>query len=243
ERHEDLLGGWRQACVDAGAAWGGGESPSLPGLVSGADIELAGSAVGLVPEGREAILGAGLGPGDEIVLVASSGLHANGSSLARAIADRQPEAYGTALPSGRSFGEALLDRSILYAGLVRALLSSPVEVHYLSHITGHGLLKLMRPRHELSYRIGWLPEVPEVLTFLVAQAGMSPAAAYTTFNMGSGFAVYCAAGSGEEVVRLAGEVGLSAGVAGSVEDGPRRVVLEPVDVVYESGAMDLTPGG
>jgi phosphoribosylformylglycinamidine cyclo-ligase len=199
--------------------------------------------VGLVPDGREAILGAELGAGDEIVLVASSGLHANGSSLARAVADRVAQGYGTPLPSGRPFGEALLDRSMLYAGLVRLLLSSPVEVHYLSHITGHGLLKLMRPRRELTYRIAWLPEVPEVLSFLVEQAGMSAAAAYTTFNMGCGFAVYCAAGAGEEVVRLATEAGLSAGVAGVVEEGSRRVVLEPVDVVYESGEMDLTPRG
>jgi phosphoribosylformylglycinamidine cyclo-ligase len=243
DRHEDLLAGWREACVDAGATWGGGESPSLPGLVDSRDIELAGSAVGLVPDGREAILGAELGAGDEIVLVASSGLHANGSSLARAVADRVAQGYGTPLPSGRPFGEALLDRSMLYAGLVRLLLSSPVEVHYLSHITGHGLLKLMRPRRELTYRIAWLPEVPEVLSFLVEQAGMSAAAAYTTFNMGCGFAVYCAAGAGEEAVRLATEAGLSAGVAGVVEEGSRRVVLEPVDVVYESGEMDLTPRG
>src|SRR6201985_2160081 len=57
ERHSDLLAGWREGCVDAGARCGGGESPSLPGLVSGEDIELAGSAVGLVPDGRRAILG------------------------------------------------------------------------------------------------------------------------------------------------------------------------------------------
>jgi phosphoribosylformylglycinamidine cyclo-ligase len=243
ERHEDLLAGWREACVDAGATWGGGESPSLPGLVSGADIELAGSAVGMIPEGREAILGAGLGPGDEIVLVASSGLHANGASLARAVAARLSGGYGTPLPSGRSFGEALLDRSVLYAGLVRALVTGSIEVHYLSHITGHGLLKLMRPRRELTYRVSWLPEVPEVLSFLVEQADMTPAAAYTTFNMGSGFAVYCAAGAGDEVVRLATELGLSAAVAGVVEQGPRRVLLEPVDVIYESDAMDLAPRG
>jgi phosphoribosylformylglycinamidine cyclo-ligase len=243
ERHEALLAGWREACVDAGAAWGGGESPSLPGLVAGDDIELAGSAVGLVPEGRDAILGARLGPSDEIVLVASSGLHANGSSLARSVASRLATGYATPLPSGRSFGEALLDRSVIYVALVRALLAGTVDVHYLSHITGHGLLKLMRPRRELTYRIRWLPEVPEVLAFLAEQAGMTAAAAYTTFNMGCGFAVYCAAGAGAEVVRLAGEVGLSAGVAGVVEQGSRRVVLEPVDVVYESGAMDLTPGG
>jgi phosphoribosylformylglycinamidine cyclo-ligase len=243
ERHEDLLAGWREACVDAGATWGGGESPSLPGLVSGGDIELAGSAVGMVPEGRKAILGAELGPGDEIVLVTSSGLHANGSSLARAVAERLSDGYRTRLPSGRPFGEALLDRSVLYARFVRSLVASPVEVHYLSHITGHGLLKLMRPRRELTYRVTWLPEVPEVLSFLVEQADMTAAAAYTTFNMGCGFAVYCAAGAGSEVVRLATEVGLSAGVAGVVEEGPRRVVLEPVAVVYESDAMDLTPRG
>ena len=101
ERHEALLAGWRAACADAGATWGGGESPSLPGLVQPHDIELAGSAVGLVPEGRHAILGRDLRPGDEIVLVASSGLHANGASLARAVASRLEHGYATPLPSGR----------------------------------------------------------------------------------------------------------------------------------------------
>src|SRR5512135_1822660 len=74
ERHAGLLSGWKQACVDAGATWGGGESPSLSGLVSQDEIELAGSAVGMVPGGLPAILGADLAPGDEIVVVGSSGL-------------------------------------------------------------------------------------------------------------------------------------------------------------------------
>jgi phosphoribosylformylglycinamidine cyclo-ligase len=242
DRHGALLAGWREACIDAGAVWGGGESPSLPGLVAEADIELAGAAVGMVPSGREPLLSEALVGGDEIVLVESSGLHANGASLARQIAARLPKGYLTPLASGRSFGEALLDRSVLYAGLVRALLESAVDVHYLSHITGHGLLKLMRPRRELGYRVTALPKVPEVLGFMVGEAGMSPAEAYSTFNMGCGFAVYCAAGSGSEVARIAGSLGLGAIVAGAVEDGPRRVVLEPVDVVYESRDLDLTPG-
>jgi phosphoribosylformylglycinamidine cyclo-ligase len=240
-RNAGLVKGWREACMDAGAAWGGGESPSLPGLVATEDIELAGSAVGIVPQGRRAILGADLAPGDEIVIVASSGLHANGSSLARRVADGLKNGYRTPLPSGRTFGEALLDRTVMYAGLVRALLASSVEVHYLSHITGHGLLKLMRPRRELTYRVTDLPKVPEVLAFLVEQTGMSPAAAYSTFNMGCGFAVYCAQGSGAEAVRIAAQAGLSAAVAGNVEDGPRRVLLDGIGVVFESGDLDLTP--
>jgi len=53
---------------------------------------------------------------------------------------------------------------------------------------------------------------------------------------------YSAPGAGDDVVQIAGNLGLPAHVAGTVEKGPRRVILEPVDVVFESGAMDLTPG-
>ncbi|HTR72535.1 MAG TPA: AIR synthase related protein, partial [Solirubrobacteraceae bacterium] len=143
-RAASLLEGWRRACADAGCAWGGGESPSLPGLLDEREIELAGAAVGAVPAGHAAILGEGLAPGDEIVLVASTGLHANGASLARLIAGRLPDGYATPLPSGRTFGEALLDHAPVYVPLVRALLEQDIPVTYVSHVTGHGFLKLMR---------------------------------------------------------------------------------------------------
>src|ERR1700729_2096375 len=55
ERAGALLEGWRRACADAGCTWGGGESPSLPGLVDERDIELAGAAVGAVPQGHSPI--------------------------------------------------------------------------------------------------------------------------------------------------------------------------------------------
>src|SRR5206468_9906400 len=51
DRVRSLLAGWRRACDDAECAWGGGESPSLTDLVSAGEIELAGCAVGRVPEG------------------------------------------------------------------------------------------------------------------------------------------------------------------------------------------------
>ncbi len=240
-RQNGLLAGWREACEDAGATWGGGESPSLPDLVARDEIELAGCAVGLVPAGREAVLGEELRAGDEIVLVASSGLHANGSSLARLIAGRLPDGFATPLPSDRAFGEALLDRSIIYVSLIDALFAEGVDVHYLSHITGHGFLKLMRPRRDFTYRIRALPEVPEVLRFLAAEADLDDHAAYSTLNMGAGFAVYCAAGAGADVVRIARGLGLSAEVSGTVEDGPRRVILEPLGVTFETEELDLGP--
>jgi phosphoribosylformylglycinamidine cyclo-ligase len=240
ERSASLLEGWRSACADAGCVWGGGESPSLPGMLAEQDIELAGAAVGAVPEGRSAILGERLAPGDEIVLVASSGLHANGASLARMIAERLPSGYATEL-GGSTFGEALLEPSVIYVAFVGALLEQDVPVTYLSHVTGHGLLKLMRPDRPLRYRIERLPEVPPVLSFLVEQAGLDAPAAYSTFNMGAGFAVYCTPGAGEQVVELARRLGLEALLAGRVEEGPREVILEPVGVRFTGDRLELSP--
>jgi phosphoribosylformylglycinamidine cyclo-ligase len=242
ERNASLLEGWRRACADAGCVWGGGESPSLPGMLSEQDIELAGAAVGLVPAGRSAILGEELAPGDEIVLVASNGLHANGASLARLVAGRLADGYATELSDGSTLGEALLAPSLMYVGLVAALLEEQAPLTYLSHITGHGMLKLMRPSRPLGYRIERLPPVPPVLEFLVREAELSPAAAYSTFNMGVGFALYCPAGEGQAIVRVAERLGLAAEVSGRVEQGPRQVVLEPVDVSYTSDQLELSAG-
>jgi phosphoribosylformylglycinamidine cyclo-ligase len=240
ERSEALLEGWRRACTDAGATWGGGESPSLPGMVDAGEIELAGAAVGALPPGREPILGARLGPGDEIVLVASNGLHANGASLARMVAGRLGDSYATRLPSGTTLGEALLAPSFMYVQLVAELYESGAAITYISHVTGHGLLKLMRPTRALSYRLERLPEVPEVLAFLVGEAGLDAHAAYSTFNMGSGYALYCAAGEGEEIVRTAAGMGLHALVAGVVEEGPREVILEPLGVRFDGAELELS---
>jgi phosphoribosylformylglycinamidine cyclo-ligase len=247
ERGAALLEGWRSACADAGCAWGGGESPSLPGLLAADEIELAGAAVGVVPAGEEPILGQRLGAGDEIVLVASSGLHANGASLARLLASRLPDGYATVLASDRqsagvSLGEALLEPSVMYVPLVAALLGEQPGLTYISHITGHGLLKLMRPQRSFTYRIERLPQVPAVLSFIVEAAGLDAHAAYSTFNMGAGYALYCAPGAGGAVVRLAERLGFDALLAGRVEDGPRQVVLEPVGVRFSGEELELSAG-
>src|SRR4029077_2813258 len=240
ERAAALLEGWRNACADAGCTWGGGESHSLPELHDEREIELAGAAVGAVPAGHSPLLGAELGAGDEIVLVASSGLHANGASLARLGAARPPGGYAAALPGGVTLGEALLEPSLMYVRLVAELLEAGLGLTYISHVAGHGLLKLMRPAQPPTHRIERLPQVPEVLDFLVAEARLEPHAAYSTFNMGSGYALYCAAGAGEAWVRTAGGRGLSARVAGRVEEGARQVILEPVGVRFEGGELELS---
>jgi phosphoribosylformylglycinamidine cyclo-ligase len=128
----------------------------------------------------------------------------------------------------------------MYVALVAALLESQAPITYISHITGHGLLKLMRPSRPLTYRIERLPEVPAVLAFLAEQEGLDAAAAYSTFNMGAGYAVYCRPGAGEDVVASASRLGLGAMLAGRVEEGARQVFLEPVGVHFEGSQLDLS---
>ncbi len=241
-RHRSLVTGWASACASVGAAWVGGESPTLAGLVDAEQIDIAGSALGRVPDGKDPFLGGRLEPGDEIVLISSTGLHANGASIARALAsspDRCPGGWAERLPSGRAFGDAVLDPSALYPALVEEMFENDVAVHYASHVTGHGWRKLMRAERDLTYVIRALPDVPEVLTFMVERAGLEPREAYATLNMGAGFSLFVAKGAGQAAVAAAGEAGYRALVAGVVESGSRRVVLEPISVTYDSSELEL----
>jgi phosphoribosylformylglycinamidine cyclo-ligase len=236
---DELVRGWAQACEESGATWGGGETPTLRGLVTAGTIELAGSSVGYVPAGREPLLGQALRPGDEIVLVASSGLHANGASLARTVAERLAAGWAAALPSGRTLGAAVLAPTVNYVPLVRALLATDLPISYLSHITGHGWRKIMRAERDLSYVIDTLPDVPEVLTELVTHAALTPTEAYATFNMGAGFAVFCHPGTAAAVVHTATTAGYRAHLAGTVQAGDRSVTIRPLGITYPGDTLLL----
>jgi phosphoribosylformylglycinamidine cyclo-ligase len=237
-RHEALSRGFREGCERAGAIWGGGESPTLSGIIDKDEIDLAGCGVGQVPAGRAPLLSDGIEVGDEIVLVASTGLHTNGATLARVAAQRAGGLAAT-VADGTTIGDALLTPSAIYVDLMEALLHSGLSLSYASHITGHGLRKVMRPDRELTYRITALPPVPAVLDWIRTTLDLPDAEAYGTFNMGAGFAVYCRPGEGEAVVATATRVGHAAWVAGRVEAGPRRVVLEPVGVEFGSEQLRL----
>ena len=239
-RYGSLVTGWRRACEAAGAVWGGGETPSLSGIIDPEEIDLAGAAVGEVPPGHRPILGQDLAPGDEIVLVASSGLHANGASLARTVAAELPDGYRTRLPSGREFGAALLDptRHLRSAGRGAAEAESPGDLSQSHHRARDPQGDAGPARADL--RIHTLPPVPEVLEFLAKRARLGPHEAWGVFNMGSGFAVFCGSGSGPEVIRAAEDVGLTAVLAGVVEHGPRRLIVEPLGVTYQGDELQLS---
>lgn len=239
ERMRDLIEGWQAACDVCGMAWGGGETPALGGVVEADRIDLAASCVGIVKGRDRLMLGERLAVGDAIVLLASSGIHANGISLARKLAERLPDGYRAPLSDGRTFGEALLDPTVLYASVTETLFAAGVRPHYAVNVTGHGWRKLMRHPAELRYVIRRVPPVPPVLSFLQAQGGMSPREAYGTFNMGAGFALFVSPADVAATIGAAANVGLAAWHAGDVEAGSKSLVIEPLKLEYAASDLHL----
>jgi len=235
----DLIEGWKRTCDFARVAWGGGETPILSGVVCTGTADLAASCVGIIKPKSRLSLGAKLSAGDAIVILESSGIHANGVTLARKLADRLPEGYATRLSDGRFYGEALLDPTIIYSQLTEALFSARVRLHYMSNITGHGWRKIMRHPAALTYRITELPPVPPVLRFIQDKAKLDSAEAYGSLNMGAGFALFMPSSDAPRALSLARQHGIKAYLVGRVEAGVKQVIIEPLEVTFKGESLDL----
>ena len=238
-RAQALVEGWKAACDTCQVAWGGGETPALAGIVEAGRIDLAASCTGLVNPKSRLSLGEKLGPGDAIVLLASSGINANGLSLARKLAERLPLGYLTEIEPGLGYGEALLAPTTLYSPVTEALWAAGVAVHYAANITGHGWRKLLRHPSTLTYRVHTVPPVPPVLKFIAEQAGHGAREAYSTLNMGAGFALFVAAADAARTVEIARAAGVQAWVCGSVEAGPKQLLVEPLGLHFGADELAL----
>jgi phosphoribosylformylglycinamidine cyclo-ligase len=237
-RADELAAGFAEGCRQANAVWGGGETPALKGIVNPETIVLAGSAIGKIEPKSNRIAG-DVAEGDAIVFLASSGVQTNGLTLCRALADKLPEGYLTKMPDGRTYGEALLDPSVIYVKFVAALQAAGVSAHYLAHVTGHGWRKLMRLDAPFVYRITQVPEPHPVFKFMMERGPIDVREAYATFNMGIGFAAYVSPDDVEKTVRVATENGYHAWTAGTVarQGGRKAVEIEPLGIVFEGDEL------
>jgi phosphoribosylformylglycinamidine cyclo-ligase len=118
-----------------------------------------------------------------------------------------------------------------------ALARSGIYPRYCVNVTGHGWRKLLRHPGTYTYRIHTVPPVPTVLRFMQQHAGLDDQEAYSTLNMGAGFAFFVDAEEAQRTVEVARECGIEAWVAGQVEEGPKELLLEPLQLRF--GADDL----
>ena len=227
-RTNDLIAGWKKACDLARCTWGGGETPTLKGVVNPEAIVLSGSAFGFTDN----LIRNDIHENDAIVIIESSGIHANGLTLARKIAEKLPDGYLTKLPDGRTYGETLLDPTHIYVGLVEDCMEDKIDIHYAINVTGHGWRKLMRSPGEFQYIIEQLPSELPIFPFIQKHGPVDDYEAYGNLNMGAGFALYMPKEHVEKAIRVAKNLGLTAFFAGYIKAGEKKVVIKPKGLEY-----------
>jgi phosphoribosylformylglycinamidine cyclo-ligase len=225
---ESVVGGIAAGCRQAGCALVGGEMAEHAGGHAPGEYDLAGFAVGVVERAR-LIDGAAVRVGDQVLGLASSGLHSNGFTLVRRIVfDLMGLGIFDPLPAtGRSVADELLEPTRIYVRSIQKLLES-VEVRAMAHVTGGGLtgnVPRVLPagcRVRIS-RSSW--SVPPVFEVLRKAGHVDDAEMFRTFNMGIGYVVIVAPAAAETAARLLRDGGERVVRLGEVVAGERGVEL------------------
>jgi phosphoribosylformylglycinamidine cyclo-ligase len=257
----ELVGGVAAGCREAGAALVGGETAEHPGVLEANEFDLAGCCIGVVERSR-VIDGSATVAGDVILGLTSSGLHANGFSLVRALvsqwdldlAEPYQERLRRTLGDGASeamtgapneslatLGEVLLTPTRLYARGVletrEAVVGGGHDIHGLAHITGGGLPgNVPRALGEgLGARLDpyrW--RVPSVMRLLGALGGLAEAELRATFNGGIGMIVVLPEAAVDTATAAFKEHGVEALVVGEVVDSASLAGARYVEGALES---------
>lgn len=239
ERMSDLIAGWKSACDLAGVTWGGGETPTLKQILIPGAAEFGGSAVGIIQNKKNLILDENLKSGDKILLIKSTGINANGLSLARAVAHKLPNGYAQKMNNGELYGEGILVKSNIYSKLIQDLLNANIDIHYVSNITGHGIRKIMRAKGEFTYYLEKIFEPQEVFKFIQKHAELSDTEMYETYNMGQDYAIFLSKTDMEKAQKIVNENGFDGLNAGYIEKGPRQVVIKPKNITFSAESLQV----
>ena len=209
----------------------GGEPAVVPEIVRGYD--LGGTAIGFFPSGRTPVTGASIRPGDLVLGIPSSGLHANGFTLVRRLLRDQGIDPRSPRPGAvEPLGVELLRATRIYSPITEALAGRP-EVSGFAHLSGGGVRNLSRLHGRVAFVLDRWPKVPELFRWLASAGGIEPKEMFQTFNMGIGFAVVVRPRRLSETLRrIARAGGPDAASIGRVERG-RGVRLPSWGLEYE----------
>jgi phosphoribosylformylglycinamidine cyclo-ligase len=225
----EVIRGVTNGCRYAGCALIGGETAEMPDMYQPGEYDLAGTVVGVVDRQR-IVDGSDIAPGDEIIALASTGLHTNGYSLARKICfERAGLSHDDPIPYGeKSVGEALLEPHKSYSKVIQ-ILSRIVRIKGMAHITGGGVtdnLPRALPDHcGAVVRLNAWEALP-IFRFLQEQGDVSEREMLRTFNMGLGYMVIVAPDELDRALNALQQGGETAWHVGTVVEGEQKVAYE-----------------
>jgi phosphoribosylformylglycinamidine cyclo-ligase len=196
----------------------GGETAVVPELLRSTD--LGATAIGFFPPGRRPVTGARIRPGDLLLGIPASGLHANGFTLARRIVAKSGAPLAEPRPGATgSLGEEMLTPTRTYVEASEVAAALPTTTG-LAHISGGGVRNLIRLNARVRFTLDAWPEPSGIFRWLAEAGGIGSEEMFQTFNMGIGFVIATRASGAEELRRRWTRAGLrDAQVVGRVERG------------------------
>ena len=204
----DIIKGVGKGCIQADCALIGGETAEMPGLYREDEYDLAGFAVGIV-DNNKIVDGSEIRPGQQIIGIASSGLHSNGYSLVRKICF---EVLGLKVDShvpelGKTLGEELITPTRIYSETIQSLVRD-LPIQGLAHITGGGIMdnivRIIPQACGIAIKKGsW--DIPPIFPFLQEAGNVDEKEMMRTFNNGIGLVAVVPEENVQEVLnRLTG---------------------------------------
>jgi len=254
EQHAAIGASLAEACRIARVTLAGGETASLPGIVT--ELDLSGTALGWLPKGA-AITGANIQSGDTMIGLPASGVHSNGFSLVRKVVELSGLSYTDPAPfdcehPGRdivrmgdgdtTLGEVLLNPTRIYVDPVTDLIEAcragdgpcPADaLHGICHVTGGGLSNLLRLHDELGWHIeNPLPVLPE-FEWIQATGEISDREMARTFNLGMGMVLVVDSAHSDAVCEWVATRLEGTQVVGEVRDHGHKVTHCNPEIVFE----------
>lgn len=221
---ERVVAGIAEGCIRAGCALIGGETAEMPGMYAAGDYDLAGFCVGAVERGEQ-LTGSKVAEGDQLIGLASSGVHSNGYSLVRRLAeDKGWKLDRPALfDSDRLLIDHLIEPTRIYVKSLLPLVRSG-KINALAHITGGGLLEniprvLPQGLHAEVFADHW--EQPRLMAFLQAQGNIEAEEMARTFNCGIGMVLAVSPDNVADVIAELQAAGETIYPVGKIRKGDR----------------------
>ncbi len=227
----EVIEGITESLKDIHCALVGGETAEMPGLYTQDDFDLAGFAVGMVNR-EEIIDGSSISIGNQVIGIASSGLHSNGFSLVRKIlTDQAIDLQQVYSPYQKSLGEVLLEPTRIYVNQIHTL-KRQFNILGIAHITGGGLLEnppriFPKQCKAVLKKNAW--ELPPLFKLLQKWGSIEENEMLRVFNCGIGLVLVVEENQAEEIVSRLNSMGEKAFLLGEIAErqaGEEAIVFQ-----------------
>ncbi len=214
-----IISGIGEGCKLAKCSLIGGETAEMPGLYAESEYDLAGFTVGIV-DNDKIIDGSEIHVGNQLIGIASSGLHSNGFSLVRKICfDVLNLQIDATIPElGKTLGEELLTPTKIYVDTIQSMIKN-LPILGLSHITGGGFednITRVIPKacSIVLKKRSW--DVPPIFAFLQKAGKVKDHEMMRTFNNGLGLVAIVPEKAVQDVLERLNVMGEKAYVIGEI---------------------------